>query len=96
MDVNSFNDQTWLDAAGNYHSGDMHVVERYTRTGPETITYEATIEDPQVLTQPMKLRMPLSLQTDKNAQILEYECFYLKEGPTVTEGTRPDPEHEGK
>src|SRR5258708_5521947 len=51
----NFNDQTWLDAAGNFHSTDMKVVERFTRTGPETIRYEATIEDPKVLTKPFKV-----------------------------------------
>ncbi len=31
VDVTSFSDATWLDAAGNYHSDELHVVERYTR-----------------------------------------------------------------
>jgi hypothetical protein len=30
----------------------LHVVERYTRTGPDTLTYEATIEDPKLFTRP--------------------------------------------
>jgi hypothetical protein len=74
VDVSDFNDQTWLDAAGDYHSGALHVVERYTRTDPNTITYEATIEDPQVFTRPWKIRVPLELNTDKNARLMEYEC----------------------
>jgi hypothetical protein len=93
VDVNNFNDQTWFDAAGNYHSSDLHVVERFTRTGPETITYEATMSDPQVLTKPFKISLPLMLHTEKNFQILEYECYALKEGPTFTVGDKPDPEH---
>ena len=71
-DVKSFSDTTWLDAAGNYHSDQLHVVERYTRASPDTLTYEATIEDPTVFTQPWKIRMPLRLQ--KGIQILEDEC----------------------
>jgi hypothetical protein len=93
VDVADFNDQTWFDQAGDYHSDALHVVERYTRTGPETITYEATIEDPMVFSKPWKITFPLSLHTAKNAQILEYECFADKEGPTVTAGTKPDPDH---
>ena len=58
----SFSDTTWLDAAGNYHSDQLHVVERYTRTNPDTLMYEATIEDPKVFTRPWKIRMPLRLQ----------------------------------
>jgi hypothetical protein len=71
-DVTSFTDATWLDAAGDYHSGELHVVERYTRTSQDTLTYEATIEDPQVFTRPWKIRMPLRLQ--KGIQIVEDEC----------------------
>jgi hypothetical protein len=93
VDVGDFNDLTWFDAAGNYHSDALHVVERLTRTAAGTITYEATIEDPKVLTRPFKIRMPLTLHTEKNFQILEYECFGDKEGPTVTVGDKPDPAH---
>ncbi|MGA2713800.1 MAG: hypothetical protein ABSG41_11905 [Bryobacteraceae bacterium] len=93
VDVTNFNDQTWLDAAGNYHSDALHVVERFTRTGPDVITYEATITDPTVLTKPFKIRMPLARHTEKNFQLLEYECYAVKEGPTVTVGDKPDPEH---
>jgi hypothetical protein len=71
-DVTSFSDSTWLDAAGNYHSDELHVVERYTPMNPGTLMYEATIEDPKVFTRPWKIRMPLRLQ--KGIQILEDEC----------------------
>jgi hypothetical protein len=74
VDVADFNDQTWLDAAGDYHSDALHVVERYTRTAPDTITYETTIEDPKVFTHAWQIRVPLGLNTDKNARLLEYEC----------------------
>jgi hypothetical protein len=73
-DVTSFSDATWLDGAGNYHSGDLHVVEHYTRTDQDTLMYEATIEDPAVFTRPWKIKMPLRLQTGPGAQILEDEC----------------------
>jgi hypothetical protein len=72
VDVISFSDKTWLDAAGNYHSDAMHVVERYTRSSPETIAYEATIEDPMVFTMPWKIR--LTLRRQPGAELLEDEC----------------------
>ncbi|PWU08499.1 MAG: hypothetical protein C5B51_07780 [Terriglobia bacterium] len=71
-DVASFSDQTWLDGAGHYHSDQLHVVERYTRTSPETIAYEATIEDPTVFTAPWKLRVTLRRQP--GAELTEDEC----------------------
>ncbi len=71
-DVISFSDATWLDAAGDYHSDELHVVERYTRMNPDTLLYEATIEDPKVFTRPWRIRMLLRLQ--KGIQIMEDEC----------------------
>jgi hypothetical protein len=95
IDVADFNDMTWFDAAGSHHSDALHVVERFTRIGPTTINYEATIEDPKVLTKPFKIAMPLLLHTEKNYQLLEHECYADKEGPTVTVGDKPDPQHAG-
>jgi hypothetical protein len=94
IDVVDFNDMTWFDGAGSHHSDAMHVVERFTRTSPTNITYEATIEDSKVLTKPFKIAFPLTLHTEKNFQLLEYECYAVKEGPTVTVGDKPDPQHQ--
>ena len=75
VDVLEFNDETWFDRAGNFHSDALHVVERYTPVGPDLINYEATIEDPKVFSKPWKMSMLLYRHKEKNAQILEYECF---------------------
>jgi len=75
VDVVDFNDETWFDRAGNFHSDELHVVERYTMTDPDHIDYEVTIEDPKVFTRPWKMRMPLYRRMEKNIQVLEYECY---------------------
>jgi hypothetical protein len=79
VDVTGFNDQTWFDRAGNFHSEALHVVERYTRVGPDILQYEATIEDPKVFTHPWKMSMPLYRRTEKNARLLEYRCVEFVE-----------------
>lgn len=79
VDVTGFNDQSWLDRAGNFHSDALHVVERYTPRSPDTILYEATIEDPKVFTRPWKMSMPLYRRVEKNAQLLEFKCVELSE-----------------
>ena len=79
VDVTGFNDQTWFDRAGNFHSDALHVVERYTPRSPDTILYEATIEDPNVFTRPWKMSMPLYRRVEKNAQLLEFKCVELSE-----------------
>ena len=79
VDVTGFNDETWFDRSGNFHSDKLHVVERYTRTSPDVISYEATIEDPQVFTRPWKISMPLYRRQEKNAQLLDFKCVEFVE-----------------
>jgi hypothetical protein len=74
VDVTGLNDQTWFDRAGNYHSDMLHVVERYTPRSADSLTYEATIEDPQTFTRPWKISMVLYKRTEKGAQLMEYKC----------------------
>jgi hypothetical protein len=79
VDSTGFNDQTWFDRAGNFHSEELHVVERFTRTGPDHLLYEATIEDPKVFTRPWKISMPIYRRVERNAQILEFKCVEFAE-----------------
>jgi hypothetical protein len=79
VDVRGFNDQSWFDRAGNFHSDKLHVVERYTRTSPDVITYEAMIEDPEVFTRPWKMSMPLYRRQEKNAQLMDFKCVEFVE-----------------
>jgi hypothetical protein len=74
VDVTSFNDQTWFDRAGNFHSDALHVMERYTALSADALTYEVTIEDPNVFSRPWKMTMPLYRRLEKNAQLLEFKC----------------------
>ena len=77
VEVNGFNDPVWLDRAGNFASGGLKVTERFTRTGPDHLRYEATLEDPTVFTRPWKISMPLYRNVDPNAQVIEYRCVEL-------------------
>ena len=79
IDVTALIDQTWLDSAGNHHSDQLHVVERYTPMSPNLLMYEATIEDPNIYTKPWKISMPLYRRVEKNAQLLEFKCVEFAE-----------------
>jgi hypothetical protein len=72
VNVTDMNEKTWFDRAGNFHSDKLHVVERYTRTSPDVIAYEATIEDPEVFTRPWKIHM--SLYRRQDTQVLDFKC----------------------
>jgi len=79
IDVTDQLDQTWFDRAGNFHSEALHVTERYTPIDRNTISYEATMEDPKVFTRPWKISMPLYRRVEKNAQLMEYKCVEFVE-----------------
>jgi hypothetical protein len=79
VDVTDFNDQTWFDRAGNFHSDALHVVERYTPVSPYHVMYEATIEDPKVFTRPWTMRMPLYRRFESDRRLLEYKCVEFVE-----------------
>jgi hypothetical protein len=74
VDVANFNADTWLDQSGNIHSEQLHVVERFTRTGPDTMTYEATLTDPKTYTRPFTIRLLLYRHQEPNYRLLEYDC----------------------
>jgi len=74
VDVTNFNDKTWFDRAGNFHSDGLHLVERFTLMTPDVIGYEVTIEDPKVFTRPWRIAMPLYRRPEPNMQLLEYRC----------------------
>jgi len=79
VDTKGFNDLSWFDRSGNFHSDALHVVERFTARSADTLNYEATIEDPKVFTRPFKISMPLYRRVEPNAQILEFRCVEFVE-----------------
>lgn len=74
VDVSNQNDKTWFDMAGNFHSDQIHVIERFTPVNAETIRYEATIEDPKVYTRPWKIQFDLGKNTQPNYELMEFAC----------------------
>ena len=67
IDSISFVDSTWLGRGGLFHSGDMRIVEKFTRTGNELL-YEATIHDPESFLEPWV--MPARTLTLSNTDAL--------------------------
>ncbi len=79
VDVTHFTGETWLDRSGNFHGPGLRVTERYTRTGPDHLLYEVTIDDPDVYTESWQIRMPLYRRIEDDVRVLEYECYALAE-----------------
>ena len=76
IDVANFNGRNWLDVGGDIRTDAFHVVERWTRVGPDALRWEATIEDPNLYTRPWKMQQTLRQQRDgKNPYyLLEEAC----------------------
>ncbi|MEZ5286758.1 MAG: hypothetical protein R2712_18500 [Vicinamibacterales bacterium] len=79
IESNGFNDQTWFDRSGNFHSEQMTVVERYTLVDRDHIDYQATITDPQVFTRPWTMRLPLYRHVNASARLGQFKCVEFVE-----------------
>jgi hypothetical protein len=77
--VTGQNNSTWFDRAGDFHSSDLRVVERYTPTGPNTLRYEAQISDPQAFTRPWTMHMTLYRRVGEDAQLQQFKCVEFVE-----------------
>lgn len=77
--ANGFNDQSWFDRAGNHHSWQMTVTERWTLIDRDHIQYEATIEDPETFTEPWTISMPLYRDVDPDARLGQFKCVEFVE-----------------
>jgi len=79
VDTTGFNDLSWFDRAGNFHSDELHVVERITPTSPDHLNYEATVDDKKVFSRPWKMSMTLYRRKEKGARLLEFRCVEFVE-----------------
>jgi hypothetical protein len=76
VDVRKLDERTWFDHAGNFHTENLHVVERYSPLDRDHIQYEATMDDPGVFTRPWKISMPLYRIVDRNPEVFEWDCRF--------------------
>jgi hypothetical protein len=88
IDVTNFSSKT--DFQGSREN--LHLIERWTRTGPSTLEYEARIEDPTVWTQPWTVREEFSRQSDEDNRLYtEPRCVEGNYGlPGIIRGRRAE------
>jgi hypothetical protein len=79
IETTNFTDKTSIgsngvgyNGEGGRHSEALKVIERLTRVDDNTLTYQATIDDPKTWTKPWT--MSIELKRDNNYQFLEYAC----------------------
>jgi hypothetical protein len=71
VDTVDFNNDTWLSIDGWFHSTALHVIERLRREG-DALHYQATVEDPNVLTKPW-VANPVTLKLNRTDARIEQE-----------------------
>ena len=74
VDVANQNDKTWFDMSGNFHSDEIHVVERYTPVDADNISYQATITDPKLYTRPWTISFGLRRNRQEGFELMEFAC----------------------
>jgi L-ascorbate metabolism protein UlaG (beta-lactamase superfamily) len=52
IDTIGMREESWLDSDGLQHSGKLHLVERWTKTSPDTFVVLFTVDDPVYYTKP--------------------------------------------
>jgi len=67
VDTTNFTDKTNFRGSGE----NLHLVERFTRTGPDQLMYEFTVNDPASFTRPWTAQIPMA-KTD--GPLFEYAC----------------------
>ncbi len=67
VDTTNFTDKT------NFRGADdkLHLIERFTRTGPDSMLYEFTVDDPSAFVKPWTAQIPMARA---KGPILEYAC----------------------
>jgi hypothetical protein len=85
IDTIGFNDTSWLDYGGYFHSENMHVIERVRREG-DSLIWQATVEDPDVLMKPWVMNPRVQrLNADPKAWLVEtLPCVELDLSHLVT------------
>jgi len=76
VETTGINDRSWLDTAGHQHTSDIKVIERITRTGPESMDYEVQVIDPKYYAKPWIHKGTLTPQRPTRGlpELLEYFC----------------------
>jgi hypothetical protein len=91
VDVTNLNEHAWYDVAGNFHSSELHLVERWTLVDKDTIRYEVTSYDPRVFTQPWTLRNEYKRNADPTYEQWENGCFEGERGVQLMLGANKKP-----
>lgn len=76
VDSTAYNDETWLDMAGDPHSEDMTMHEVFTHPDAMTLNLSMTINDPKIYTKPLVSKTPMVFQLQLPKGVVELREEY--------------------
>jgi hypothetical protein len=74
VDVTNLNGRAWFDAAGDFQTENIHVVEHFTLIDKDTMLYVADIEDRTAFSRPWKIAFPIPRYQGEDQEIWEIAC----------------------
>jgi hypothetical protein len=92
VDTMGISDRSWLDTAGHQQRDKLHVSEVFAKTGPDTITWTATFDDPVYFTKLWTISLEMKRQkydimemicTDNNRDMPHYSANQALEPATL-------------
>ena len=86
VETTNFNDRAFIRNFNSDLTEALHVVERFTRIGPDTLGYEFTVNDPNIWTSDWSGSLPM---TRIDEPLYEYACHEGNYGLTrILAGSR--------
>jgi hypothetical protein len=73
VDTQGIDERSWLDTAGHEHSAKLRLTERFTKTGPDTIRWTVTYDDPVYFTRPWSIERTFT-RGKPGDRVLPYTC----------------------
>ncbi len=75
VETTNQNARAWLDQRGRFYTTDAVVIERFTLVDPNTLHYQATVDDPNVFARPFTIAVPYRRITDDPYEMEELACY---------------------
>jgi len=86
VDTVGINERIWIDRGQAPHTEKLHVIEKFTRTDMNNMTYEITIDDPGAYTATWSRTS--AMRFNSNSELFEYVCQDNNFAPELLVGTQ--------
>jgi hypothetical protein len=88
VDTVGFNEKFWIDRGQAPHTEKLHLIEKFTRTDMNNMTYELTVEDPGAYTEIWSRSSAMTFRA--GTELFEYVCQDNNFAPELLVGSEVD------